>query len=176
MNISAMSGTRTKTLNKQALVDVYEQHSPGIYRYAHRLLGSRELAEECVSETFSRFLHALKNGRGPTENTQAYLYRIAHNWITDRYRRPSIQQVELDPDGKEEVHSNPSILFAQNMEIDRVRKALQNLPLEQQRVIIMRFLDDLSHAEVALALGKTTEATRALQYRAITSLRKMLIE
>lgn len=176
MNIRTMSVPNTKSLNKQVLIDLYEQHSPGIYRYAYRLLGNSDLAEECVSETFSRFLQALQNGRGPTNNPQAYLYRIAHNWVTDHYRRPSIQQIELNPDINEDTSSNPSDLFSQNMEVDKVRRALGKLPLEQQRVIIMRFLDDLSHAEVATAMGKTTEATRALQYRAITSLRNMLIE
>lgn len=176
MNIRTMSVSNTKSLNKQVLIDLYEQHSPGIYRYAYRLLGNSDLAEDCVSETFSRFLQALQNGRGPTNNPQAYLYRIAHNWVTDHYRRPSIQQIELTPDINEDTNSNPSDLYSQNMELEKVRRALGKLPLEQQRVIIMRFLDDLSHAEVATAMGKTTEATRALQYRAITSLKSMLIE
>ena len=72
---------------EQALAAIYDRFSPGLYRYAWRLLGDVHLAEECVAETFSRFLHALQGGRGPQEYLQAYLYRVAHNWITDYYRR-----------------------------------------------------------------------------------------
>ena len=61
------------------------------------------------------------------------------------------------------------------MEIDRVREALWHLPEEQRHVVAMRFLEGLNHEEVAVSLGKTTEATRALQYRALSSLRRMLL-
>jgi DNA-directed RNA polymerase specialized sigma24 family protein len=64
-------------LDKNALVEIYEQYNPKIYRYAFRLLGDAELAEECVSETFSRLLQIVKKGGGPGEYIQAYLYRCA---------------------------------------------------------------------------------------------------
>ena len=70
----------------EVLEQVYDLYSPGLYRYAYRLLGDDQLAEDCVSETFSRFLTALRVERGPEKNLKAYLYRIAHNWITDYYR------------------------------------------------------------------------------------------
>jgi RNA polymerase sigma-70 factor (ECF subfamily) len=54
--------------------------------------------------------------------------------------------------------------------------ALKNLPAEQRLVIALRFLEDRSHEEVAAVLGRTVEATRALQHRAMTALRRMLIE
>ena len=62
------------------------------------------------------------------------------------------------------------------MERERVRKAIMQLPFEQQRVIELRFLEELSHEEVAAILGKSVEATRALQYRALSALRQWLTE
>jgi RNA polymerase sigma-70 factor (ECF subfamily) len=161
--------------NKQALVGIYEKHSPGIYRYAYRLLGERELSEECVSETFSRFLLAIRNGRGPNENVQGFLYRIAHNWITDHYRRrPPVSA--LDEELHEAPEGNPAETIAKQLENERVRAALLLLPEDQRKVIMMRVLDEWSHEEVAEALGKTVEATRALQYRALQALRRLLID
>ena len=176
MNIETMVVTETKPLNREAIVDLYDRHSSGIYRYAYRLLGHQDLAEECVAETFSRFLHAVKSGKGPNENVQAYLYRMAHNWVTDQYRRQPQPSLELDLEEHADHSSNPSILVHQSLERERVRKALHQLPYEQQRVIEMRFLDDLPHEDVARSMGKSIEATRALQYRALTALRQMLIE
>jgi RNA polymerase sigma-70 factor, ECF subfamily len=176
MNIDTIPLTKSKPLDKEAIVDLYARHSSGIFRYAYRLLGSQDLAEECVAETFSRFLQAVKAGRGPDDNVQAYLYRMAHNWAADQYRRQPQTNVELDPEEHADHSSNPSTLVHQSLERERVRAALQQLPYEQQRVIEMRFLDDLPHEDVARSLGKSIEATRALQYRALTALRQMLIE
>jgi RNA polymerase sigma-70 factor (ECF subfamily) len=176
MNINTIVLSDTKPLDKEAIVDLYDRHSSGIFRYAYRLLGNHDLAEECVAETFSRFLQAVKAGRGPSENAQAYLYRMAHNWATDQYRRQPQPNLEMDLDEHADHSSNPSTLVHLSLERERVRKALQQLPYEQQRVIELRFLDDLPHEDVARSMGKTIEATRALQYRALTALRQMLIE
>jgi len=159
----------------QSLVNLYDQHSSGIFRYAARLLGNRDLAEECVSETFSRFLQALKKGQEPAENVQAYLYRVAHNWIADHYRNGR-KAVSLEIEEPVDTDQGPSQIASRNLLRDRVRTALLSLPYEQQRVIELRFLDNLSHEESARALGRSVEATRALQYRALKSLREMLYE
>src|SRR5574341_964974 len=165
-----------KTITKQDLVEVYEQHSPGIFRYAYRHLGDKSLAEECVSETFSRFLHALRNGGGPNENLQAYLYRVAHNYITDFYRRQPPPPLSLEADLHADEGANPVNLTAQNLERERVRRALLQLPPDQRQVIMLRILEDWSHEEVSAVLGKTVEATRALQHRALAALRRLLME
>lgn len=167
---------QAKPIAKQELVQVYEQHSPGLFRYAYRLLGNKDLAEECVSETFSRYLHALRNGVGPIENTQAYLYRVAHNYITDSYRRQPPPPLALEDDLHADEQANPVHLVAQNHESDRVRQALMQLPSDQRRVIMLRVFEDWSHEDVSTALGKTVEATRALQHRALAALRRLLME
>ncbi len=77
---------RASELNTAALAEIYDTYSPGLYRYAMRLLGDPDLAEDCVAETFTRFLKSLQNRHGPRDHLQAYLYRIAHNWIVDLYR------------------------------------------------------------------------------------------
>jgi len=165
-----------ETPTKQDLIEIYEQHSPGIYRYAIRLLGDKNTAEDCVSESFSRFLQAVRRGGGPTENVRAYLYRVAHNWITDFYRRQPLPEVSVEIDEQIEPGTNPAIKVSEAMEREQVRVALLRLPSDQQQIIQLRFLEDWSHEEVAQVLGKTIDATRSMQYRAIVSLRRMLIE
>ena len=165
-----------RTLSKQALTEIYEQHSPGVYRYAYRLLGDQDMAEDCVSETFSRFLRLIRQDNTPIENVRAYLYRMAHNWVMDHYRKQPLPLLSLDDDLRADTTTNPSAKVAQKMLRERVRAALLRLSAEQQQVIQLRFLEEWSHEEVAVALGKTSEATRALQYRAMEALRRMLIE
>lgn len=165
-----------QTITREELIAIYEENSPGIYRYAVRLLGDVTLAEDCVSETFSRFLGAIQRGGGPQENIRAYLYRVAHNWVTDYYRRQPLPEMDIDDHEPVEPGSNPALEVAEMMEKERVRAAILRLPAEQQQIIQLRFLENWSHEEVAQVLGKSTDATRSMQYRAIGSLRRMLME
>lgn len=161
---------------RQVLVEIYEDYNTELYRYAFRMLDDSDLAEDCVSETFSRFLRMVRDGGAPIENVRAYLYRIAHNWITDHFRRQPLPSFSLDLDRHEEPNSNPSVLVAVELERERIRAALLLLPPEQRQVIELRFIEDWAHKDVAAALGKSEEATRALQHRAIATLRRLLDE
>jgi RNA polymerase sigma-70 factor (ECF subfamily) len=176
MIMETLYTTQTERLDKQALIHIYEEYSPKLFRYAMRQLGDQDMAEECVSETFSRFLNSLKGGREPVENLQAYLYRVAHNWITDSYRRQPLPTEPLEADSHVDTDGNPAGIVARQMEQERLRQALLRLPPEQRRVVALRFLEQWSHEEIAVAMDKTVEATRAIQYRAMKTLRSFLTD
>ena len=88
---------RAAAFDESALSEIYDCHQEALYRYAMRLLGDQQLAEDCLAETFFRFLKSLSKGNIPQENLRAYLFRISHNWITDHYRRnQKSNEQELD--------------------------------------------------------------------------------
>lgn len=174
IGMEALAVGLVPTFNKKALIGIYEQYNASLYRYAYRMLGDPHLAEDCVAETFSRFLFAVRAGRGPTENLRAYLYRIAHNIATDHYRRRSNVEVPLRGDMYGDLDENPVHQFSMDEEQQMVRDALFKLPIDQRRVLMLRFVEGWRHDEVAQALGKSPEATRALQHRALLNLKRML--
>lgn len=164
---------RAKKFDLDALAAIYDRYSPGIYRYALRLIGDPDQAEECTAETFSRFLTTLKHGGGPSDNLQAYLYRIAHNWITDFYRRsPPI--VELDEMLVDDF-SDTVKPVEEHLQSEEVRQALRHLTPEQRQVIVLKFLEGWDNESIAQVLEKQVTAVKALQYRALESLRRVLI-
>lgn len=175
MQNTATFSSETGHLNKQILTDLYEKHSPELFRYAYRLLGDQQLAEDCVAEVFSRLLQAVSRGITELQNARAYLFRMAHNWVTDHYRRRQPEGAEALEEIRDE-HSNPAQIVSAELERRRVRTALLQLPEDQRRVIELHLLERWSHEEVAQALGRTVEATRALQYRALVALRKLLVD
>ena len=175
-------GTRALAMNKpdrvadrQLLMEMYENHNLDIYRYAYRMLDDIDLAQDCVGDTFLRLLIAVRKGPVP-ENARAFLYRIAHNWIIDYYRRQPPPQVPLE----ENLHFDPDSKVSSLLELEsdrqRVRSALLQLSAEQRQVIGLRFMENWSHSQVAEVLGRSVEATRALQYRALEALRQFLSE
>jgi len=166
---------QARHFDQEALGEVYDRYNNGIYYYALRLLGDPSLAEDCAAETFSRLLRALHDGGGPTDNLKAYLYRSAHNWITDHYRR--IPPLPLDPDSNlVQSECDPCEQAEQNIVQERVRAALRLLTPEQQQVITLRFVEGWELAEIAATLKKPIGAIKALQHRAVAALQKMLLE
>lgn len=159
---------------KQELIELYQSLNDTLFRYAIRLLGDPMLAEDCVAETFSRFLAVIQKGLGPKVNEKAYLFRIAHNWIMDYYRQHEPMN-EIEYKQSMVTAESPAITVSNNLERERVRKALLELPDDQRQVIMLRFYEHWSYEETAAAVGKTIEATRALQHRALSGLRKMLV-
>ncbi len=162
MSMQTLTYSDTMTYDRQALAAIYERHSPELFRYAYRLLGDSDLAEDCVAETFSRFLRVTRDGSSPMENVRAYLYRVAHNWVTDHYRRQPLPPLSLEADMHSDPEANPSRLVADQMDREQVRAALLRLPAEQRQVIELRFLEEWPHEAVAAAVGKSVEATARL--------------
>lgn len=165
---------RVHHFDEQALAEVFDQFSPGIFRYAMRLLGDTDTAEDCVSETFSRLLHALHKGKGPKDHLKAYLYRIAHNWITDQYRRQPPPPLDLDEALTVADNVNIQETVEKNLHQERIRAALGKLPATQRQVIVLRYLEGWSIKEVAESLKRSAGAVKAIQHRATTSLQKHL--
>lgn len=161
-------------LDTRALAQIYDHHSPGIYRYAMRLLGDVTLSEDCVADTFTRFLKSLQEGHGPRDHLQAYLYRIAHNWIVDLYREHD-KTLELSDALRCETEV-PEEEAARHIRQGQVRKAIRCLTLDQQQVIALKYLDEWSNEEVACALRKPVGAVKSIQHRALRSLHKLLLE
>ena len=165
-----------RSYDQAALAEIYDRYNLGIYYYALRFLGDPMLAEDCTAETFSRFLRALQGGGGPNENLKGYLYRSAHNWITDYYRREPVPAIVLSDDFPGQGSDDPLEQTELRITQRRVRTALRLLTPDQRQVIFLRFVEGWDLAEVAASLNKPAGAVKALQHRAIAALRKMLVE
>ena len=165
---------RARQFDEDALAEIYDALSPAIYAYAMRLMGDVDLAEDCVAETFSRFLLALRNGGGPSDHLKAYLYRMAHNWITDQYRRRR-PETSLDTELHAGSDAEPHIAAAQALEHQEVRRALASLTPDQRQVIALKYLEELDNAEIARSLHKPIGAVKSLQHRALAALRRILL-
>ncbi len=149
--------------------EIYDRHAPQIYRYIYHRLGNQALAEDLTSEVFVRFLHA----RVAPDNLVAYLYRSAHNVIVDYVRRNPRFLEPLDEQVVAE-HSDPAQLAELEAERQRLRRAILRLTPDQQQVIVLRYIEELPNAEIARVLGKPEGAVKALQHRALASLRVLL--
>jgi RNA polymerase sigma-70 factor (ECF subfamily) len=164
---------KARQFDEAALSEIYDSYNLPLYRYAMRLLGDQQSAEDCISETFLRFLKMLRNGSGPTDHLQSYLYRIAHNWITDFYRRNKNDNLEIDENIPDQGHS-PDEQIQHKLQSVRIRKELLSLTSDQQQVIILKYLEGMENEEIARLLNKKNGAIRVITHRAISALRRRL--
>lgn len=163
---------RLQALEEAALEIVYDTFQPPLYRYAYRLLGRPESAEDVVAETFHRLLQALYQGIGPRKHLQAWLYRVLHNLVVDQYRRQMPCRQELPGDLAAE--GDPAEEVQRLLVQERIRQALHRLTRDQQQVIVCKYLEGMSNEEVAAVLGKPVGAIKSLQHRALAALRRIL--
>ena len=167
---------KIQQFDTQSLTEVYDTFAPRIYGYVYRRTGHIETAQEITAETFHRLLVALKNQSGPRDNLSAWLYRVAHNLIVDFYRQQSQQEtLELDEENLATSHLEQE-LGTQRELADQARAALLQLTALQQQVVVLRFLEGFSLKETAHIVQRDVSAVKALQHRALSSLRRILGE
>jgi RNA polymerase sigma-70 factor (ECF subfamily) len=167
------SKTGKDFFDRKMVAELYEENSDALYRYAYRYLGDQDLAEECVADVFMHFIKRVQTETSYENNFRAYLYRSAHNWIVDRYRSGKHTLLQADeeiPDSDTNVEEG----LLQQIKVEKLKKALMRLPEEQRMVIELRYMENWSHKEVSSFLGKTVEATRALQHRSMVTLREWM--
>lgn len=167
---------KAKKFDQEALGLIYEQYSTALYRYAYRQVGNAQMAEDCVAETFTRFLGALKDNKGPKKHLRAYLYRIAHNWISDQFRRgyPTSEDIHAREDLPDEGQGSVEKTVQQNLQAEVIREHLKELTDEQRQVTVLKHLEGMSNAEVAEIMEKTVGSVKALNSRALSNLRKLM--
>jgi len=148
--------------------DLYELHFERVYAYVLRRVGNRTETEDVTAEVFHHALANLKRFEWRGIPFAAWLFRIAANLISDRWQRSgrevdddaAIESAQVSPVEIEEVERRATLF-----------RLVDTLPAEQQRVVVLRFVEQKSIKEVAREIRKTEGAVKQLQFRALTSLR-----
>lgn len=163
--------------NQAAFTTLYERHVERVYRHVYFHVYNTHDAEDITQEVFMRAWKAIGSYKNTGVPFLAWLTAIARNLVADHHRakRPllSLQDTEAfiqtdDP--------TPEAISESNSDRDQIRKAVLTLKGDRRQVILMRFIDELSYADIAKALGKNEGAVRVIQYRALKDLRRILTE
>ncbi len=156
--------------NQAAWQEVFEAHFHGIFRLAYARTLDRSAAEDIAAEVFAEAAKGIHRYEYRGVPFRAWLYRIATNVIADhikaRKRRPAVSLHEIEdflPAAEEDIESRLDFVAA-----------LRTLPVPQQHVMLLRFVNVLSLQEVAQLMGKSLGAIKQLQYRAVASLREKM--
>jgi len=161
----------------KAFAQLYEEHFDKIYRYVYLKVGNEAEAEDLTQDVFVKALEAIGSYRWRNLPFASWIFRIAHNQVIDYFRKQGkVEKVDLEDDDVAPVdESNPAHIAEQRFEIAELRENIKKLSPSQREVVSLRFGAELSTAEIAEALGKSTGTVKALQYNGIVALRKMML-
>jgi RNA polymerase sigma-70 factor (ECF subfamily) len=154
--------------DRQAFAPLYAHYLDPIYRYCYRRLDSREAAEDATSQVFLKALGALPSFKG--NSVRAWLFTIAHNVVTDAYRRRKPRAQLDDITEPADPALSPEELAIAADDRRSLLTVMEQLAPDQQRVLELR-LSGLTGAEIAEVLGRSEAAVKMLQSRAFARLR-----
>lgn len=156
-----------------AFGELYERYVDRIYSYVYYRTGNAAEAEDLTAKIFMRAMRHIPSYDDRGLPFSAWLYRIARNlvanWHRDRSRR---QIIALDDIAHWRVGSESPELQAQLLEDrDFLLEAVRRLPSDRQELLILKFVDQLSNAEIGDIMGRSEGAIKSLYHRTLLSLR-----
>lgn len=161
---------RARQGDKAAVSALYSTYVQAVYKYVRYRVDTDATAEDITSEVFLRMVRELPRFQYTGAPLSAWLYRIARNCITDHYRKQGRTQVEPISEDIPHTATDPLDAVTRDEDHARLHHVLHTLPPDYQNVLILRFVNGVSHAEIASILGKTEAAARVLQHRALKAL------
>lgn len=170
---------RVNTRDQAAFLELYDRFSASIYRHALIRVGSKEVAEDVVSHTFTKAWEYLRDPEKSIQNCKAFLFRIAHNHIVDHWRDKERQPVivdELDLENQPATPSGADDLADRALDVRWLRERLAEMPEEERRLLLWRFVDELPIIEISRLSGKSMGATYVALHRAKRLLERKVLE
>lgn len=165
---------RARRGDGEAIGELYRRYAHAVYRYVYYRLGDAERAEDVTADVFVRALEALPRFRERGLPFSAWLYRVAAARVADDFRRKRRRPAEPLPLEMAESAAGPEEVAEERWRAEQLQRLVRCLPEVQQQVLILRFVERLSHAEVARIIGRSEGAVRVIQYRALRELRRLL--
>ncbi|WP_433530027.1 ECF subfamily RNA polymerase sigma factor, BldN family [Micromonospora sp. CA-263727] len=159
---------------------IYDRYVDTVFRFVYFRVGNRQLAEDLTSDTFLRALKRIGSVTWQGRDLGAWLVTIARNLVADhfksgRYRLEVTTGDVLDADREDRgPEGSPEAAVVEHITNVALLTAVKRLNPEQQECIVLRFLQGFSVAETARAMGKNEGAIKALQYRAVRALARLL--
>jgi RNA polymerase sigma-70 factor (ECF subfamily) len=167
--------------DRARFADVYERYFEMVYGYVARRLRDRVATEDLTSEVFRKALANIDRFKFTGAPFGAWLLRIASNLMADRAKRAAREEHNSgSSEAAERMTGAVSAAESQQIYLEEaerrawVIRMVDELPDDQRRVVRMRFAEEKSVSEIAIALGRSEGAVKQLQFRALQNLRARL--
>ncbi|MGD8457830.1 MAG: sigma-70 family RNA polymerase sigma factor [Anaerolineales bacterium] len=170
--------TRAAAGDQEAFGVLYDRYIGRIYNYIFYRTGNQHDAEDLTSRVFTRAMKHIANYQDRGVPFSAWLYRIAHNLVAN-WHRDNSRRKEINLDDAYRMGSDgelPEFALMRTEEERALLKIIQHLPEDRQQLLILKFVEHLSNAEIGNIMGRTEGAIKSLYHRTLLSLRSEVIK
>lgn len=168
---------RAQAYDERALTRLYTLFSDRVFRFIYYRIQDRPRAEDLANEVFIRILENVDKFRLGGEDAAlaltGWVFAIARNIIIDDYRRLKSRSADPLPD-TDETLIDESFDIELHLTRADLQAALSKLTEEQQTVLLLRFEEGFTSAQIAKMMGKTEMAIKALQRRGLATMARIL--
>jgi RNA polymerase sigma-70 factor, ECF subfamily len=162
--------------DQDAFGALYEKYVERIFNYVYYRTGNVHDAEDLTARVFYRALHHIQHYTDRGVPFSAWLYRIAHNLIANWHRDRGRHQ-EIPLDDAPTLHykgTAPETALMQGQDQEVLLKLIRHLPAERQHLLILKFVEQMSNAEIGQIMGRSEGAIKSLYHRTLLALRDEL--
>ena len=159
--------------DKDAFGVLYDKYAGRIYNYIYYRTGNQLDAEDLTARVFFRAMRHITNYTDRGVPFSAWLYRIAHNLVANWHRDSSRRQEVALEDGyradKGEEHPETAVMRSE--EENALLRLIRHLPEDRQQLLILKFVEHMSNAEIGQIMDRTEGAIKSLYHRTLIALR-----
>lgn len=176
-NVREMSDEEALALaskgDKDAFGALYDKYAGRIYNYIYYRTGNQFDAEDLTARVFFRAMRHITRYVDRGIPFSAWLYRIAHNLVANWHRDGARRQEVALEDGvrldKGEEHPESTLMRGE--EELALMALIRNLPEERQQLLILKFVEHMSNAQIGEIMDRTEGAIKSLYHRTLIALR-----
>jgi RNA polymerase sigma-70 factor, ECF subfamily len=162
--------------DRDAFGRLYEHYVERIFNYVYYRTGNSHDAEDLTARVFQRAMNHIVNYTDRGVPFSAWLYRIAHNlvanWHRDRSRKQEIPLDDLPILPTKGDHPEKNLVRSQEQEA--LLRMIRKLPPDRQNLLILKFVENMSNAEIGRIMGRSEGAVKSLYHRTLLALRDQL--
>lgn len=162
--------------DKDAFGELYERYINKIYNYIYYRVGNSQDAEDLAAKVFYRAMAHIDHYEDKGVPFQAWLYRIAHNLVANFHRDQGRRKIiPLDDYVAHSLRSEaPDKQTEASEEQEMLLAAIRRLPEERQQLLLLKFVEHKSNAEIGELMERTEGAIKSLYHRTLLALRDEL--
>ncbi len=163
---------QAKVGKKWAFGKLYGLFYQRIYRFIYYLTYDKQLSEDLTQNTFLKAWRALPNFSTAKGTFQSFLFTIARNLVIDvkRKNKEFYLDENIDISSKEDLEDE----YQRQESKQVIAKALEGLEPEEKQIVILRYFEELSFAEIARVINKKEGALRVRIHRILIKLKEQL--
>lgn len=156
---------------EEQFLKAFDDYADALFKHCFFRVSDRDTAKDIVQDTFTRAWDHVRDGK-EVRDYRAFLYRIANNLVVDFYRKKkAISLEEISDKEKNTLFYDERKTREIEGDARRILSEIQKLPEEEQKVVTMRYVDELSSKEIAAILGESENVVSVRIHRGVKKLR-----